>query len=237
MKKFCIFVGVVLAGICWLAFSVMDFDGLPDRSSRHLHSARAIIDVLDKGGSVNTILPGLIDNHERDSLIHGAIYYDEPELFRELMRRHADIKIRDESGRTPLIYAALFNRHEMVKMLLEAGADPNERDYSKQTALHWVAQNGGKESAELLLSYGADMYALDYEGKIPAPANPVFHRFGSHQNPGFYRTLKILALYLFPHRRYVAVIPLADLGTPISRLALQKPKAFRNRKLHEYDYL
>lgn len=181
MKKFCIFIGVVLAGICWLAFSVMDFDGLSDSSSSHLQSAKAIRDVLDKGGSVNTVLSGLIANHEKDSLIHGAIYYDDLELFRQLMRRHADIKIRDESGRTPLIFAALFNRHEMVKMLLEAGADPNERDHSKQTALHWVAQNGGKESAELLLSHGADMYALDSEGKTPAEQHH-YNMMGENDN-------------------------------------------------------
>lgn len=167
MKKLCIFI-IVLAGISWLALFVMDDDDLSDSSRRHLQSVKVIRDILDKGGSVNTVLPGLIVNHEKDSLIHAAIYYNELELFRQLMGRHADIKVRDERGRTPLIFAAFFNRHEMVKMLLEAGADPNEKDHSKQTALHWVAQNGGKESAVLLLSHGADMYALDFEGQATA---------------------------------------------------------------------
>lgn len=160
--------GIVLARISWLIQFVMGNDGFSDCSGRHRQSVKAIRDILDNGGSINTVLPGLIANHEKDSLIHAAIYYNELELFRQLMALHADIKVRDDSGRTPLICAALFNHHEMVKMLLEAGADPNERDHSKQTALHWVAQNGGKESAELLLSHGADMYALDSEGKTPA---------------------------------------------------------------------
>lgn len=49
------------------------------------------------------------------------------ELVRTLVEHGADIDKRDQTGHTPLHWAAYVNRFEIVRFLLEQGANPNVR--------------------------------------------------------------------------------------------------------------
>jgi len=125
---------------------------------------------IEKKGDLNK------KNNKGDAFIHSAIWYKDLELFKLLLDNDADIGIRDKNGRTPLIYASLFDYREMVKLLLEKGADPNEKDFSGNTSLHWAAQNGSYESAVFLIEAGANIDAVKDRDRQPLHCAVDFQR-------------------------------------------------------------
>ena len=83
----------------------------------------------------------------------------------KLLDGGANVESRNESGRTPLMLAALKSNAEMVKLLLEHGADVNAVDSSGMTALMWAAFGGSAESVRLLIDKGAKIDTKDQSGK------------------------------------------------------------------------
>ena len=79
------------------------------------------------------------------------------------------LNAQDDSGRTPLIYAAANGHAPVVKMLLERGAKANLPDKELVTPLHWAAGMGQAAIVQLLLDKGAkdSLDALDLNGKRP----------------------------------------------------------------------
>lgn len=87
--------------------------------------------------TVNALLDAKADPNARDCdkgwtpLIH-AIHKHQSAAARALVERGADVNARAgdcgqrpvEAGRTPLMFAAMYDDPEMVKLLLERGADP-----------------------------------------------------------------------------------------------------------------
>jgi len=86
-----------------------------------------------------------------------------------------DPNIQDDSGETPLHYAAGGGHPDVVKLLLERGADPNVKDYNGRTPLHIAAENCHVHEvkvllvdvARVLLDYGADPTIRDNKGRTP----------------------------------------------------------------------
>lgn len=72
----------------------------------------------------------------------------------------------DNSGRTPLIWAAYYGAVEAARLLVERGAalNPKEKDQG-MTALLWAAARGHAEIVRMLLDRGADPQAADKRGK------------------------------------------------------------------------
>jgi ankyrin repeat protein len=68
-----------------------------------------------------------------------------------LLDHGAEINARDqESGATPLAYAASLGRAEVVELLLDRGADAALKNIRGQTALELAEENNQKEITELL---------------------------------------------------------------------------------------
>ena len=86
---------------------------------------------------------------------------------RVLLDGAADINARDETTRTPLMYAAVKNHKEVVQLLLERGADVNARNDKGETALTLAAREGHPEIAQALLRKGADVNVQDNAGLAP----------------------------------------------------------------------
>ncbi len=73
----------------------------------------------------------------------------------------------DGDGRTPLHYAAAFDRGDAVRYLLSLGADVDRADDGDRTPLHYAAVNGFADVASILLSVGASTKVRDRAGATP----------------------------------------------------------------------
>lgn len=80
---------------------------------------------------------------------------------------NGDVHSRDETGKTPLHYAAesCFTCLEAIALVLERGADVHARDEVGNTPLHLAAQKNFPEVVELLLDHHADGMAFNGDQK------------------------------------------------------------------------
>ncbi|KAG8233136.1 hypothetical protein J437_LFUL010366 [Ladona fulva] len=73
----------------------------------------------------------------------------------------------DDSGMTPLHWAADRGNAEAVQLLVDAGADVNFKDSEGQTALHYAVSCGHAEVVKILLKAGCSPDAVDNDGEKP----------------------------------------------------------------------
>ena len=67
-----------------------------------------------------------------------------------LLNAGCDVNAADNKGRTPLMYAAIFERPSAVNLLLKRGANINARDQNGQSALDWAKKSGNEEIIRML---------------------------------------------------------------------------------------
>jgi ankyrin repeat protein len=83
---------------------------------------------------------------------------------------HADVNIKDQDGRTPLMHAVLAEDTEpaVVKLLVARGADVNATDAKqKWSPLHFAARDDKEAIVRSLLEAGAAVDAADVFGNTP----------------------------------------------------------------------
>ena len=90
--------------------------------------------------------------------LHAAANKETAEL---LIDKGADINAKDDTGGTPLFWAALEGNEEVAELLIGQGADVNAAGPKGWTALHWAVAMAQKKSVELLIGEGADVNAKD----------------------------------------------------------------------------
>lgn len=84
----------------------------------------------------------------------------------------ADVNARDESGCTPLHFAADRGSKEMVALLIAHGADINAVDEDGSTALHYAALCENEEMCTELVSLGIDVSIQDASGQTAKQIAP-----------------------------------------------------------------
>ena len=74
-----------------------------------------------------------------------------------LVERRADVSVKVNDGRTPLLGAALVGHLLVLKFLVEMGADVSVKNEDGFTPLHSAAINGYLSVVKLLVEVGADV--------------------------------------------------------------------------------
>ena len=88
------------------------------------------------------------------------------EVINALIEHGADVKGKDNSGKTVLMHAAAYNRNpDVIRALVDSGADVNMRDKDSWTPLMRACGNPNPEVMEALMEKGADINAKDDFGK------------------------------------------------------------------------
>ncbi|CAB0028251.1 unnamed protein product [Trichogramma brassicae] len=134
----------------------------------HLHVAcmagcyNVVEKFLEKGQDVN-----LLDPLTGDSLLHGAVEFEEKSVAKLLLSKGADLTCTNKKGSTPLERALQKDSEKMAKLLLSNGADPNSANKEGMTPLEWALKHDKEKMAKLLLSKGADLNRTNKEGLTP----------------------------------------------------------------------
>ncbi|KAM0264877.1 hypothetical protein ACHAQJ_000393 [Trichoderma viride] len=101
--------------------------------------------------------------------LHLAAYFGIEKTVYALLGKTHNVDLRDESGQTPLSYAAENGREAVVKLLLLIPTvDPDSSDNRGQTPLSYAAENGREAVVKLLLTIPTvDLNSSDYRRQTP----------------------------------------------------------------------
>ncbi len=94
-----------------------------------------------------------------------AVYNNQLEMTKFLLKNGANPNIQDASGNTALLGTCFKGLPELAKVLIENNADINLANYNNATPLIFAATFGQLQIAELLLSKKADKAIQDNRGK------------------------------------------------------------------------
>ena len=99
--------------------------------------------------------------------IHTAACYGNLASVERHLQKGEDVNVRDNYGRTPLIWAVDSGDLDLVNFLVAKGADVNAKDKSDKTPLMRAAFKGDLEMVKGLVDKDADVNAKDKWGATP----------------------------------------------------------------------
>ena len=82
-------------------------------------------------------------------------------LYSSLVKKGADIHVKDNGDETPLYWTSREGHTEVVNLLIETGADIHLKDNYGGTPLHSASSYGRTEVINLLIEKGADIKVKD----------------------------------------------------------------------------
>lgn len=83
------------------------------------------------------------------------------DVVQSLIDGGVSIEVTDNTGRTPLSWAAEKGRESIVKFLIECGAVAETRDGSRRTPLSWAAEKGQEAVVSFLIERNVDIDSKD----------------------------------------------------------------------------
>ncbi|PFX12027.1 Ankyrin-2 [Stylophora pistillata] len=108
------------------------------------------------------------DRHGRDSLSHASSRgSDVLDLLLSHIANGFSVDSRDETGRTPLMNAALNSNVQAMKSLIKRGADPSLMSHDGWNSLHFAAKNGDPDIIDLILTHVPDIESKTADGTTP----------------------------------------------------------------------
>jgi serine/threonine protein kinase len=122
----------------------------------------ALLKLIDGGLGVEQMTLG----HE--TALFDAVRGGDQKLMAELLKRRANVNVRNFEGTTPLLLAAVLGRNELGRVLLDRGASVDAADREGRTPLMQAAMRGNVAMARLLLERGASASRVDTYGKTAA---------------------------------------------------------------------
>jgi ankyrin repeat protein len=97
--------------------------------------------------------------------VHAIVSGNQP-LIQLFLTAGANVNVRDEQRKTPLLAAALARDWKLVAQLLAAGADPRAADEKGLTPLMAAAIGGHVPTLKALFAAGATIDAMDSRGRV-----------------------------------------------------------------------
>jgi ankyrin repeat protein len=97
--------------------------------------------------------------------LHDAVHRCDIKKVDALLNQKADVNVKDDRGRTPLMWASFLGQTEIARRLLKQNPNLNDQDNDGDTAL--IIACGNKNTMDvinLLLAKGADMRIRDNNG-------------------------------------------------------------------------
>lgn len=134
---------------------------------------------MEKLSNLITLVGVLMNSPAQATLLHDAIRDNDFKQFDTILsskdNKHL-LELRDELGRTPLLYSTILNRVEMAKKLISSGADVNARDAKQDTPYLFAGAEGRDEILKVILENGADLSSTNrYGGTALIPASEKGH--------------------------------------------------------------
>ncbi len=101
-------------------------------------------------------------------LVHYAAITNQPLVFAELVKYHADVNAHDAHNNQTLYFAARAGAsQDFIKQIIQAGGTLNNQNKLGQTATHVAARLGNVDALKGLLKFGANPNIKDIVGKTP----------------------------------------------------------------------
>lgn len=126
-----------------------------------------IFDLLVSQG-FDPLTPDLLDGVWQRKPIHLAVSSGHGNLATKLLTDYGvNVESRDETGRTPLHWAAITGQVELTRKLLAFGACVNAAEGDSSTPLHYAAEAGNGGVCKILMSNSADVNLKDNKGLSP----------------------------------------------------------------------
>ncbi|KAI3871162.1 hypothetical protein MKW98_015062 [Papaver atlanticum] len=133
-----------------------------------LERFKKCVEAVDRliGDGIAAIIENTKDDYGK-GVIHFAAGGGNVEVLKYLIKEiKLDVNVKDNSGVTPLSWAAIEGHYAAVEYLLEMGANPEMPDNSNCTPLHHSAMKGHKDVIPLLLSKGIN---VDVTNELGSP--------------------------------------------------------------------
>jgi ankyrin repeat protein len=90
-----------------------------------------------------------------------------PDILQLFLDYHADVRVYDDNGNTPLHFAAEIGNLKLAQILLGRNADVNSQNNHGSTSLLLASELGHSDVVQLLLDHNADLYLRDADGDTP----------------------------------------------------------------------
>ncbi len=152
------FIAVKLRAIDWLK---MKYNNSSISQAQLIAILNDAFNNLDIKGivAIITAIPSLakltFDDVEKTPILIRALHFaDGFPIVKALIDNGADVNKADQTGMTPLIYAAKYGRTEALQEILGAGADVNKKT-SLKSPLFYAVKAGYVQGVKLLLNAGA----------------------------------------------------------------------------------
>jgi hypothetical protein len=127
-------------GVDWDLVTAADYEAVP-----------VIEKLLDEGADIDTTL--------QRTALHAAAEHGNLEIVELLIRRGADLNLRDVHGRVPMFVASVNHQPEVAMRLAEAGTDLGTVTTDGSTLLMAAVRAEDLELARWVLDHGADVNA------------------------------------------------------------------------------
>ena len=129
-----------------------------------------ILRFLDKGDDIN-----MLDSQGNNALMI-AVLNKQRESVRTLIKRDANVNLRNQDGKSALWYSVESGDLPITKLLLDAGAEVNVQDNEfGQTPIFIAAQKNYTDLVSLLVAHRADANIKDIHGETAIPKDATTH--------------------------------------------------------------